>query len=88
MTKCPPGTILNPKTKNCVLINGRLGKSILLEQKLKRRSPKSRSRKKCPPDKILNPKTDNCVLKDGRIGKLILLEQKLKRISPKSSGKK
>jgi len=88
MTKCPPGTILNPKTNNCVLVDGRIGKSILLEQKLKRRSPKSRSRKKCPPGTIRNPKTNNCVLVDGRIGKSILLEQKLKRRSPKSRSRK
>jgi hypothetical protein len=61
MTKCPPGTILNSKTQNCVLKDGRVGKRILLEQKLKRRSPQSRSRKKCPPGTILNPKTNICV---------------------------
>jgi serine/threonine protein kinase len=88
MTKCPAGTILNPKTKICVLKDGRVGKRILLEQKLKRRSPQSRSRKKCPPGTILNPKTKICVLKDGRVGKSILLEQKLKRRSPQSRSRK
>ena len=88
MTKCPPGTIRNPKTEICVLKDGRIGKRILLEQKLKRRSPQSRSRKKCPPGTILNPKTQICVLRDGRIGKSILLEQKLKRRSPQSRSRK
>jgi hypothetical protein len=35
MTKCPPNKILNPETKICVLKDGRVGKRILLEQKLK-----------------------------------------------------
>ena len=87
MVKCPKGTIKNPETQNCVLIDGRVGKRILLERKLKRspssKSPRRRSDKKCPKGTIKNPETEKCVLIDGRVGKRILLERKLKR-SPSS----
>ena len=83
MVKCPKGTIKNPETQNCVLIDGRVGKRILLERKLKRsasrKSPRRRSSKKCPKGTIKNPETQNCVLVDGRVGKRILLERKLRR---------
>jgi len=84
MVKCPKGTIKNPETQNCVLIDGKVGKRILLERKLKRSaSRKSPRNKKCPKGTIKNPETQNCVLIDGRVGKRILLERKLKR-SPSS----
>ena len=86
MVKCPKGTIKNPETQNCVLIDGRVGKRILLERKLKRSPSKSPRSKKCPKGTIKNPETQKCVLIDGRVGKRILLERKLKR-SPSSNKK-
>ena len=89
MVKCPKGTIKNPETQNCVLIDGKVGKRILLERKLKR-SPSSKSprNKKCPKGTIKNPETQNCVLIDGRVGKRILLERKLKRSASRKSPRK
>jgi hypothetical protein len=87
MVKCPKGTIKNPETQNCVLIDGKVGKRILLERKLKRsasrKSPRKRS--KCPKGTIKNPETQNCVLIDGKVGKRILLERKLKRSASRKS---
>ena len=89
MVKCPPGTIKNPDTQKCVLVDGRVGKRILLERKLKRSASRKspRGNKKCPPGTILNPDTQNCVLVDGKIGKRILLEKKLKRSTPRKSSR-
>ena len=87
MVKCPAGTILNEETGKCVLVDGRVGKRILLERKLKRSPSRKSPRrdKKCPPGKILNPDTEICVLADGRVGKRILLEKKLKRSPSRKS---
>jgi hypothetical protein len=75
-----------------VLIDGRVGKRILLERKLKRsasrKSPRKRSDKKCPKGTIKNPDTQKCVLIDGRVGKRILLERKLKRSASRKSPRK
>ena len=46
-TKCPKGTIKNPKTEKCVLIDGRVGKRIL-QRKLER-SPSSKSPRRRSP---------------------------------------
>lgn len=32
--ECPPGKILNPKTKRCVKIDGKIGKAILIDKKM------------------------------------------------------
>lgn len=66
MKQCPPGKVLNPKTKRCVKANGAVGK------KLTEESPK----KTCPEDKILNPKTNRCVNKNGALGKKLAQEKK------------
>ena len=83
--KCPKGTIKNPDTQNCVLIDGRVGKRILLERKLKRsasrKSPSKRSNKKCPTGTIFEKSTKDCVLIEGQAGKRILLERKLKELA-------
>jgi len=68
---CPPDKILNPKTNNCVLKTGAIGKKLL---SINDNNNKNKNKEVviCPPDKILNPKTNKCVLKTGAIGKKLL----------------
>jgi hypothetical protein len=61
---CPPEKILNPKTNQCVLRTGAVGKKLLEEQQ-----PRKPEKKVCPPEKMLNPKTNQCVLRTGAVGK-------------------
>jgi hypothetical protein len=60
MNSCPNGKIMNPKTKRCVKIDGKIGRSL--------------SGLKCPNEKIENPKTKRCVLRTGKIGKSVIEE--------------
>ena len=87
--KCPKGTIKNPETQNCVLIDGKVGKRILLERKLKRSaSRKSPRNKKCPTGTIFEKSTKDCVLIEGKAGKRILLEKKLKELASRGTKKR
>jgi hypothetical protein len=78
--KCPPGKIENPATGNCVLRNGKIGKTIPSPKKssekktspVKKSTSKKASEKKCPPGKILNPASGKCVLRTGKIGKKLV----------------
>ncbi len=75
LLSCPPDKIRNPKTKRCVLKNGKIGKTIINKKKsVSSLSSLSNNiiKKDCPPEKIMNPKTKRCVLKNGKIGKMIL----------------
>jgi hypothetical protein len=83
---CPSHKIYNEKSNRCVLLTGKIGKSILNKSRNKspkraspkRASPKSRkSVKICPSHKIYNEKSNRCVLLTGKIGKSIL-KNKLK----------
>ena len=72
--ECPPGKILNPKTKRCIDKNGATAKTLLKEKKTLKENPELKEllKKKCPPGKILNPKTDRCIDKNGATAKKLL----------------
>lgn len=86
---CPPGKILNPKTKRCVNIDGKLGKALIKHVKSPNvvRSSKSKIEKikDCPSGTVLNPETKRCVKKDGKLGRQILQKMKLKLVIRKGS---
>lgn len=85
---CPDGRILNPVSKRCVLLSGKIGKKIVQENKKleqKKLAQEKLARKKevekieleaknknCPQDKIYNPKSKRCVKKNGAIGKYVM----------------
>jgi serine/threonine protein kinase len=91
---CPDGKILNPVSKRCVLLSGKIGKKIaqenkkleqkkLAQEKLARKKEAERieleaKNKNCPQDKIYNPKSKRCVKKNGAIGKYLMKLQILK----------
>jgi len=53
---CPPGKVLNPKTRRCV--KNKEGSFVV-----------ARGPDDCPPDKVYNPATRRCVHRDGVIGR-------------------
>lgn len=50
---CPPGKVMNPKTRRCVDAKGMVGKKLVA--------------KECPPGKIINPKTGRCINAKGAL---------------------
>ena len=63
--KCPKGKVLNPLTKRCVSINGKIGKQLL-------NTKNEKTSVACPKGTILNPLTNRCVSINGKIGKQLL----------------
>ena len=61
-THCKIGYGMNPKTKRCVKLTGKVGKKLIAEGLIA----------VCEKDKIYNPSTNNCVKRSGRQGKKIL----------------
>lgn len=61
-THCKIGYGMNPKTKRCVKLTGKVGKKLIAEGLIV----------VCEKDKIYNPSTNNCVKRSGRQGKKIL----------------
>lgn len=61
-THCKIGYGMNPKTKRCVKLTGKVGKKLIAEGLIT----------VCEKDKIYNPSTNNCVKRSGRQGKKIL----------------
>ena len=55
---CPPGKILNPKTKKCVKDPANKVKAKVDKKKVVVKDDKE---KECPEGKILNPKTNRCI---------------------------
>lgn len=67
---CPEGQILNPKTGRCVLIDGRVGRTLTR----KNRPLPALPAKICPEGYVVNPATGRCVLKTGRVGRTLLVK--------------
>jgi len=61
-THCKIGYGVNPKTKRCVKLTGKLGKKLIAQGLIA----------VCEKDEIYNPSTNKCVKRSGRQGKKIL----------------
>ncbi len=70
--KCPPGKLINPKTKRCIMDTPANRKKIgmklksvptpLVKKSVLKPSPAKKAVSKCPPGKLINPKTNRCVM--------------------------
>lgn len=79
---CPEGTILNPQTKRCIKLTGKLFKELqkkgvfnVVPVPVRRRSPEQQRRspvKRCPQGQVLNPDTKRCIKKGGELYKKLL----------------
>lgn len=70
---CPPGKLLNPKTKRCIQDNPANRKKLTLQKTTQK--PKQVT-KSCPPGKIYNPKTQRCIQDTSANRKKLGLEKK------------